>query len=1793
MSENSAITDSKDEITSGVRISVAGSGVFNFAMQQNHINLIKTVTVTNTAAESYGGVRISFSSDPAFHSDFVFDAGHLEPGQAVEFKNPSLPYLFTYLSQITERQNATVTVTAYSGERQIGKTVFAVKLLAFSEWAGNVIPEILAAFSLPGDPAVTSVISEAADLLKKEHLHFDGYQSGNPNNVKKQIAAIYSVLAARRINYSMPPASFETTGQKIRFPSDVLYARIGTCLDTTMLICSCMEAVGLHALAIIIPGHAMAGCWLVEKCFSDSASDDTAGLVKRMADGVGHIVTIETTCLPKNEPFETAVSASVSTLRQKNLDYCIDIKRARIAGILPLPVMYDDKGNSFIDEKSFNEAEMQRVRRVNTYEVDITGNGGTADRFAKWERDLLDISLSNPLVSYRLNRAGVPILCNDAEAIEDALSQDKQLQILPKPKELVTNARNLTDIIATGDTDVMTALLGSELGSGRLRAFMTESELSRRLTEVYRAAKNSVEETGASTLFLALGFLKWYDTGKGWGKNGSGQGRTPRYSPIVLIPVDLVRRSVKSGYSIRMRDSEVQVNLSMIENLRLNFDIDATCLLDMPKGDFGYDLTILFTKVRNLIMNMKEWDVLEAASLGNFHFSRFVMWNDLKNRSDSIKKHPLIRSLLTGKLDNQFVEQEHFAVPERIYAPLPADSSQLTAIKDAVAGKTFVLHGPPGSGKSQTIANIIANCLAAGKRTLFIAEKTAALEVVKKRLVALGLGDFCLELHSNKTTKRNVLLQFEGISEINKNAEEVKYAEAESKMLMSGAELDAFNASVHDIRDSGFSVFEGINEYLMIPDSPVSDIVTDGVTKEIYEDDISDLGRLAALSRGFSEPKFSPFYIIRHKTYSTKFGSELKNAAEAVGAGYFEARAALKEFCESFDIDDEDLDIKKLSELYGLLSDTEKYAKKGGFSRFMLTVFSSRYRSYHKSALKTKAEEFFKSSPENFSERLAALRIFMTAEKQLREVAGCDEDTSGGVYAYSDYMRELSRTAGQMVRDIDGLKEYMTFFGFFTELENKGRYAPLLRAYFDGDIAGSSITDSYRKNFWKCWLTATIASEPQLDTFLPNDFDNKIKNFAAHCDFVGELAVKEIYRIAAARVPSFRHAAVASSEPGILSKALRSQGRGMSIRQLFGKIPGLLATAKPVMLMSPLSAAQYLPPDFPDFDVVVYDEASQLITCEAVGSLSRAKSAVIVGDPKQLPPTTFFRSSGAEAEDDFEVIDLESLLDDVLSLNVPGKYLKWHYRSAHESLITFSNLNYYDSRLITFPSSDNKVNKVSLKLVGGTYDRGNTRTNPGEAAAVVGYLFDRLEKEGDKSSFGIITFNSTQQKLIEDMIDDRLEKSPDLERYFNQPEEPVFVKNIENVQGDERDIILFSVTYGRDKDGKMTVNFGPVNKQGGWRRLNVAVTRSKKEMVVFSTISGADIDSGRTSSLGVEGLKEFLTYAGSPERYTVGKGLSEKAECAVVREIAEALSEKGYETVCGVGSSVNKVDIAVKDKTCEGFYALGIIIDTKTFGSISNTRDREYAKISLLRRYSWNVLRVYALEWWENKQKVIAKIIDAIERGGGIGEDLEKIKEKIAEEHGEARPVAVSVPDNVRPYEEAKLKNGNQADFYLTASDAKILPQIKSIVEKEAPVSKAVLVRKIAAAWNFTKISEKFTGRIDALLDCCGYFMNKSQSTVFVWKDRTQSKTMDYYRDNSVAGRDAESICKEEFAAAMLGVLKSCLRAGEEDLVRETARQFGFTVKTPSVWNRVGYAASVLIDEGKAVQDGSGKLCPT
>lgn len=1090
-------------------------------------------------------------------------------------------------------------------------------------------------------------------------------------------------------------------------------------------------------------------------------------------------------------------------------------------------------------------------------------------KFKIWERKLLDLTLRNNLLNMKLGRSAIRLTSNDGVCkisdIEDYLDEGKELHFEQKE-----------------------------------------------LKGIYRTARTNLEESGANTLFLALGCLNWLD---------KQSGRT-FVAPILLVPIEMVATK-GSQYVIRKRDEEVLLNITLIEFLKQTFEITINGIYPLPQDAHGVDVSFVLHLVSAAISGKTGWSVTEDMILGNFSFTKFVMWNDIHSHASAMQSSPIVRSLIEGQLllddSNKPAadarEMEINKRPDALAVPVDADSSQLEAISDAQAGRSFLLYGPPGTGKSQTITNLIANALYHNKRVLFVAQKKAALDVVESRLAKIGIAPFCLELHSNKMDKRRFLQQMELALQNTKGNPIEEYAKKSNELYNHRMRLASFIKAMHSHKKYGVSLYECIEQYLAIKAEPLSlpkDFCKD-ITNEVIEELCTKIRSLDATTNILDgkSPSEHPLYGLfpkQNQQKRTHIVSPIKG--------------------DSFD--------ELLSNLPQTISEIKKTIERN--SKFSFATKTT--RQYIEGDYKMK--KFLQQADIN--------------------------DT------LMDNIDTLSQAADRWAKNTSLLPQWQKYAALLNGLKQEGLEKAI--SMYELGISSGEICQAFLAGCYKQMAEDIISKDDTLVQFQGILFEQVIDKYKRLAKEFQELTSQELVSRISTNIDIELRKPENSAELTLLRKRIGNKGRGTTIRNIIDQMPNLLPKIHPVMLMSPLSVAQYLNTDGEKFDIVVFDEASQMLTCEAVGALARAKSAVIVGDPQQMPPTNFF-SVNTTDEEETEIDDLESILDDCISLSMPARYLKWHYRSKHESLIQFSNENYYQDRLITFPSVDNMQSKVTWQYVDGVYDLGKTRTNRGEAEAIVIDVIYRL-KTSPERSIGIIAFSKAQSDLIEDILNEELAKYPQLAIQNKENKEPLFVKNLENVQGDERDIILFSIGYGPDKDGNVSMNFGPLNKDGGERRLNVAVSRARYEMKVFSTLKPEQIDERRTNAEGVLGLKRFLKFA--QNGCTRLSETNDSKNNSIISEIVSELQKRGYDVHTNIGTSICRVDIAVVNSTNPAEYALGIVIDGEDYFRMKTVRDREIVRSSVLNMLGWRLMHVWTLDWFSHRETVLKNILEQLKK---------------------------------------------------------------------------------------------------------------------------------------------------------------------------------------------------------------------
>ena len=1929
--------------------------VINFVLQQNRVSVIRVFNIGNISEKVLNNIQVKLITEPEFADIIPYMIESVPVNGTARINDLKLTLSTGFFIQLTERLAGNIALEISIEGEVVFRENYPIDILAFDQWGGiAVLPEMLSAFITPNHPSVIPTQKRAADILEKMtgNPALDEYQSRNPNRVKNQMAAIYNAIAEQNIIYSSVPAGFEEYGQRIRLVDNVLSQKIGTCLDMVLLYASCLESVGIHPLIIVSQGHAFVGAWLVPDTFPDSVIDDSSFITKRTADGINEIVLVEATCMNKgnDSAFDDAVKLANDKIRKTN-DFilALDVKRSRFSGIRPLPQRilngehWEIKEDANVSVKKITNPEL-----VNPYDLSSLSTDIQVTKQLMWERKLLDLSLRNNLLNTRITKNTLQLISTDLGKFEDTLASGSEFMFMPKPADWENPLCDFGVYNSVASSDPINELIKSEITQRKLRTYLTETELEQSLKHLYRSSKLSIEENGANTLYMALGLLRWYET---------PSSERPRYAPVLLFPVEMVRKSAAKGYIIRSREEETMLNVTLLEMLRQNFGITVSGIDPLPQDESGVNVQLIHSIFRNSIKNQPRWDIEEQAVLGIFSFNKFIMWNDIHSNVNKLTENKLVSSLISGKIEFDVEDTMADAsdldkrlTPADIVLPISADSSQLEAVYEAMNGKTYILHGPPGTGKSQTITNIIANALYQGKRVLFVAEKMAALSVVQNRLEAIGLAPFCLELHSNKAKKSSVLEQLKSTTETVKHRSPENFDRDAKRLFELRKELNAYIEALHKLYPFGFSLYQAITEYLhLVTDyelkfpQPLLSYATEDRLLEWQ----SAIDLLVSVGNAFGHPYNHPLTGVNILKYSPelkeeasivlsdaiKVFSDLKSETAILGS-VFGNEAGAQYTKEQIDTAETLFSVLlKIPELTPALlneqrpdetlaeykevvnhgkernkckNEVTRYFTENVFTvdakvllntwniarnRWILPRYIAKkkvreqlsayihngsikqvdikniltnivqYQEEHLfvSARAEKLQSLFGkyAKPENEQwEKIQQIidnfssfdNAILSFTKDIAESGRLKENLSKQLLNGIDVFRKLNEKSltgfiNQLSKltdtvlglsdvlniEISGLQENgqswidSVLFRLNLWLSNIDRlkdwYQWLVASrkvaelqigfvadeYKAQNISTNQLKNSFYKGFYRTVINYIIAQEPNLELFKGKLFNDVISKYRKLSDDFAEITKKELYARLASNIPSFTIEAAHNSEVGILQRNIKNNGRGMSIRNLFDQVPTLLSRMCPCMLMSPISVAQYIDLNAEKFDLVIFDEASQMPTYESVGSIGRGKNMIIVGDPKQMPPTNFFSVNSVD-EDNLDKEDLESILDDSLALSIPSRHLLWHYRSKHESLIAFSNSEYYDSKLLTFPSPDNIESKVRLVRVTGFYDKGKSRQNKQEAEAVVKEIERRLSDPVlRKRSIGVVTFSAVQQNLIEDLLSDLFISRPDLESIALDCEDPLFIKNLENVQGDERDIILFSVGYGPDENGRVSVNFGPLNRIGGERRLNVAVSRSRYEMIIFSTLRSEQIDLNRTSAVGVAGLKRFLEFAEKGERLNVeSRHLNVTEKIAIEHIIAGKLSELGYSVHTNIGASGYKIDIAIVDENNTGKYILGIICDGENYKQTKTTRDREIVQNGVLKMLGWNICRIWTLDWWENPSEVLAEIKSAIESvkqktAGSLisknqGEETTEnsfdniVNQKKSEQT--ERKTHTGDKETHKNYIYANLSTVIYPPdvFYLPKNEKYIIKQIQTVINTEAPISRSLLCKRVLNSWNITRLGSRIDTYFDELFNKTACYRKTDEGCVYFWKSEEQMVSYNIFRPASE--RAALDLPPEEVANAMKYLLELQISLPTTDLSRITAQLFGFA-RTGSNVDTVMYQGMreaikrnyIKVENGRAV----------
>lgn len=1511
-------------------------------------------------------------------------------------------------------------------------------------------------------------------------------------------------------------------------------------------------------------------------------------------------------------------------------------------------------------------------------------------------KELLDLGMRNTLLNYKISKVkGLQIVQEQSSSIYDILvRQNKAMTFLGRPGK--DEDDELFELPELTEPEIQDAYSDT-----RLQTNETEAKLQTKILNTYYFARTSIEEQGVNMLYLALGILNWYE---------KGNSDDTKKAPLILLPVVLERSSANERFRLRYSGTEIGPNLSLQAKMMVDYNIT---IPDLPEEE-ELDLKTYYSIIKERISHIENWKVEEdAVELGFFSFGKFMIYHDLDSDKWPEDKKPFNHNILKSLFDTGFNEpqpsigEEHHldndTNADELMQVVDADSSQVIAMLAVHEGRNMVIQGPPGTGKSQTITNLIANAVGNGKKVLFVAEKMAALEVVKRRLDSVNLGEACLELHSHKANKRELHNELKRILDLGRPT--MTRLEEEIRFLHPMInELNQYCTSVNsEISKSGYSAQEVMGNLLKIttynkdykfPKIHVDNIslwdsikikeveqlaekiqvrlekigqpenllfygtdikiflpIDEETSKELLEILIKDTSEVITLITSISNyVEINPSTEIDDvklllktiKTASENPGLTSMNITDSAWlnnqadiAELLETGIRLEELHTQYDNlvipeawDYDLLEIRQNLIVHGskwykfLIGDYKNSVKK--LSALLTTQVPSDLNTkleYVNALMDGKRLTASLLSLEPLAQKLFDIRYqkkrtdWQTVKKAVQYLQEVhlliqDDVISNTFLSFLSKNQESSVAADFLINLENALKKQnislksllekldlkdnqilnaslakqqsliknwfenlpeihqaVSWNVMKEEIERNGADY-LIRAVYNWPDAVLHLKTAVQKTWYEHLIEQAMTNSVELRKFERSSHEEVIEKFK-RLDVLNQFYNR-------AKVALKHWESLPKQEGGgqinVLKSEFNRKARHMPIRKLMQEAGLAIQAIKPVIMMSPMSIANFLPPNSIDFDLVIFDEASQVRPVDALGAILRGRQVVVVGDTKQMPPTSFFDKLNTDTEDEENVTaDMQSILGMCDAQGAPQRMLRWHYRSRHESLINLSNQEFYENKLIIFPSpgSKSKMGLAFNHLPDTYYDKGKTRTNPKEAEKVADAIINHAINN-PKLSLGVVAFSTAQMQAIQNALEVKRRKNPEVESFFrSHPTEPLFIKNLENVQGDERDVIFISIGYGRTEDGKVPMSFGPLNNEGGERRLNVLITRAKSRCEVFTNITASDMNPGPNAKFGIRALKSFLYYAQH------GKFESDKEEIITKPQpfeeiIAQSLRDNGYIVREKVGSAGFYIDLAIVDNDNPGRYILGICCDGKSYETAKSARDRDRLRTIVLEGMGWKLFNVWSIDWFRNPQGELRLLIETIENAKNQVEHNDALEEELMEDlKNLVREEPEEIDNSIPRYIKVSLPSEVCHQEIHTYSLGKLGAWIHEVVKVESPVHFEEMARRIADANGISKIGSRVRASITDAVNYAirtGLIKKKDE---FLWNIEDHLPVI---RDRSLLSPNSKKlnlISDEEMNLAIIKVVESSIAIQPDNAVIIIAKLFGFARVTEDMRNHI------------------------
>ncbi len=1560
-----------------------------------------------------------------------------------------------------------------------------------------------------------------------------------------------------------------------------------------------------------------------------------------------------------------------------------------------------------------------------------------------WQERLIDVSKSNPLLGLNRSRsAKLEVISPDFKSIAKILIEDEGVIKLPFVQK---KGKKINKIIDDINLKLDISEKNTEEGEGAIEKvqeyllhegdidfkYSGLSDLRIKTRKIFDNSRLTLTERGVNTLYFAMGSLEWED-----GLMGKSE------SPLIMIPCEFEYKGPSRALGLKMSDGDIVLNPALQYYLKEREEIE---LEDIP-DDFNIEKIDKFLKKIGDQVKLNNWSVLEKAWLGIFSFETLAIYQDLKMLDAEARKNKLIQALAhvgDVAIENLSLDSDLDSLETPGQVPIPvvkSDSSQLRALTLASQGANLVIHGPPGTGKSQTITGIIAQALGQKKKVLFVSAKMAALNVVHNRLQGLNLGQYCLEAHGVKSGKKKVVDELKRTLELNDDIKIAKSLDEDLRKLIENRnKLNEYVKYLHNANNKlGLSLFYVYGKYEKLFDTELIKASLPSKWQDILEvsmvelekaidtlNEVSDnselflkkdthhlrgmkLGNIDLITIERLEGNFKRLKLFCEKIQSTSSGFntlfpnvDLRIPDLFSSLGFFNSLTTIDSLPVGWErktVEEHESILREISECLTFLKEKSEFQDSFYFCTSkspeelisVLEHFKKEYPSWYKKVnlkylkdkkscigvldkvtkaniplvidladkarkildlediLGSKISKFGFTNKQISSQVIQGLENLNKEYEIARSIRNWSQETKTELANSPKFSINESNCFNKLVdilnsnkEDIDSILSELSSFwsdGFHGKIkfedapisgvldisktisENLNqlevRNWQIIRRLIDNctnhdllsfleilnDQNIQQASQILEKRFYSLWISAVINSKQILSEFSENTQNELISKFKDLDEKIKRLVlintIAEPAKIA--REVKLAHSGFGGSNGvGILRKEMEKKKRLKPLRVLFNEIPQVLQALKPCFLMSPLSVSTFLKPGAFAFDLVIFDEASQLPTPEAIPSILRAKQVIVAGDSKQLPPTAFFRSSITNDSGEWEegqIEELESLLDDCKA-SVPvfqETDLKWHYRSRDEKLINFSNHYYYENRLITLPSPqiDSLSSGVVLEYVSdGVWDRGGSRVNRKEARRVATLIIEHFKNDPDKS-LGVVALNSSQKEAIEDALEEELINNRDLLAFTDsEKNDPFFIKSLENVQGDERDVIIISVGYGKAQDGKMTLNFGPINTEGGWRRLNVLVTRSKWKTVLVTSIRSAELSGINPENKGAIGLKNYIQYAETGflnESKEAPKILNEETndfEDSVKRELELA----GFKVDAQVGVGSFRIDLAVRNPKEEGNYAIGIECDGASYHSSLSARDRDILRQEILQDMGWKIYRIWSTEWFRNREESVKLLIENVTRAinkNGKDTYVRNINSDILQDED----YLTSIPTNHKAPGKPYTKTTTRCNRKVIMSSNEIYSfanVISSIVSDEGPIHIDLIMERIRELTKVGRVGANIQKNFDDALKISiknGDVEKIKGDKGFVCK--TGKNYSSFRTQGSGVERHLSQISSIEIRNALVYLILEQFGLAYDNLIQSVKPLFGVSRVDPEESDRIKDIVDNMIAEGLVVKHG-------